>query len=84
VFTVDEWIEFSDEEISKMDSKALAWWKIWKPILLSIADTLCDETVQLEPCNNELEAELAASELQDELDRDTCGYPTDEDKVHDL
>jgi uncharacterized protein YjbI with pentapeptide repeats len=40
VFTVDEWIEFSDEEISKMDSKALAWWKIWKPILLSIVDTL--------------------------------------------
>jgi hypothetical protein len=54
VFTIDEWIEFSDEEISKMDSKAIAWWTIWKPIILSIAYTLRDETVQLEPCNNEL------------------------------
>jgi hypothetical protein len=39
-FTVDEWLRFSDKEISKMDSNALAWWKVWKPILLSIADTL--------------------------------------------
>jgi hypothetical protein len=46
VFTIDEWLEFSDEEISKMDSKALAWWKIWKPILLSIVDTLRDEILQ--------------------------------------
>jgi hypothetical protein len=56
VFTIDEWLEFSDEEISKMDSNALAWWSIWKPIILSIAYTLRDETVQLEPCNNEPEA----------------------------
>jgi uncharacterized protein YjbI with pentapeptide repeats len=46
--TVDEWIEFSDEDISKMDSKALAWWKVWKPLILGIAYTLRDETVQLE------------------------------------
>jgi hypothetical protein len=43
-----------------MDSNALAWWKVWKPVLLSIVDTLRDETVQLEPGNKEIEDEFAA------------------------
>ncbi|MGX8249529.1 hypothetical protein, partial [Escherichia coli] len=33
---IDEWWKFSDEEISRMDSQALAWWKVWKPILSKI------------------------------------------------
>ena len=33
---IDEWWKFSDEEISRMDSQALAWWKVWKPILRKI------------------------------------------------
>lgn len=33
---IAEWWEFSDDEISSMDSNALEWWKVWKPILQSI------------------------------------------------
>jgi hypothetical protein len=29
--SVDEWMNFSDEEIDKMDIYALYWWKTWKP-----------------------------------------------------
>ena len=29
--TIDEWMNFSDEEIDNMDLGALRWWKIWKP-----------------------------------------------------
>ena len=30
---ITDWWAFSDDEISRMDSKALEWWKVWKPIL---------------------------------------------------
>ena len=30
------WWKFTDEEISKMDSNALVWWKQWKPIIKKI------------------------------------------------
>lgn len=33
---LSEWWAFGDEEISSMDSKALEWWKVWKPILEKI------------------------------------------------
>ncbi|WP_218174748.1 pentapeptide repeat-containing protein [Pseudomonas gingeri] len=33
-----EWWAFTDEEISRMDDKALAWWSIWKPILKQIIE----------------------------------------------
>lgn len=33
---LSEWWEFGDEEISRMDSEALGWWKVWKPILKKI------------------------------------------------
>ncbi|WP_139092992.1 pentapeptide repeat-containing protein, partial [Pseudomonas sp. AU11447] len=36
--TLAEWWAFNDEEISGMDSKALAWWSVWKPILKQIID----------------------------------------------
>jgi hypothetical protein len=29
--SIDEWMNFSDEEIDKMDTDALQWWKVWKP-----------------------------------------------------
>ena len=33
VHCISSWWGFSDEEISAMDREALAWWKVWKPIL---------------------------------------------------
>ena len=30
------WWDFSDGEISTMDSRALAWWTTWKPVLQQI------------------------------------------------
>jgi len=35
---IAEWQAFSDEEIRRMDSQALTWWKIWKPILMNIIE----------------------------------------------
>ena len=31
-----DWFGFSDERIHEMSSKALAWWKVWKPIIMQI------------------------------------------------
>ena len=31
-----EWAAFSDDQISKMDSKALEFWKVWKAPLLAM------------------------------------------------
>jgi uncharacterized protein YjbI with pentapeptide repeats len=36
--TIDEWMSFSDEEIDNMDTKALEWWKDWKPRIQQIID----------------------------------------------
>jgi hypothetical protein len=38
--TWEEWLSFNDESISKMDRGALEWWRIWKPVLLSIRETI--------------------------------------------
>ena len=39
--TVEEWNNFTDEEIDKMDPyKALEWWKFNKPIVMFIANQL--------------------------------------------
>ncbi|HCF2955926.1 TPA: pentapeptide repeat-containing protein [Pseudomonas aeruginosa] len=35
---IREWWSFNDEEISGMDPKALAWWAVWKPILMQIIE----------------------------------------------
>ena len=35
-FTHEEWAEFSDDEIEKMDSCALEFWKQWKESLLAM------------------------------------------------
>ena len=34
--SISDWWEFSDDEIAKMDTDALNWWKKWKPILKQI------------------------------------------------
>jgi hypothetical protein len=36
--TIEDWFDFSDDEISSMDNEALVWWKVWKPILKNIID----------------------------------------------
>jgi hypothetical protein len=36
---IKKWFGFSDERINKMDPEALAWWKIWKPIIYNIIKT---------------------------------------------
>ena len=35
---LSEWWAFNDEEISRMDLKALDWWAVWKPILKQIIE----------------------------------------------
>jgi len=42
--TIEEWKNFNDETIREMDSKALDWWKKWKPILMQI--------IELAPCED--------------------------------
>jgi hypothetical protein len=32
-YTHGEWLAFSDSEIDAMDSKALGWWKQYKPVI---------------------------------------------------
>ena len=36
--TLAKWWAFSDDEIGRMDSRALAWWKVLKPILKQIVE----------------------------------------------
>ena len=36
--TIEEWANFTDEEISAMDSNALTWWKKYKDIIFSIIE----------------------------------------------
>jgi uncharacterized protein YjbI with pentapeptide repeats len=35
--TVEQWENFTDEEISEMDDGALEWWKEWKEVILKVA-----------------------------------------------
>lgn len=37
-YTIEEWKNFNDETISRMDSGALEWWKKWKPIIMQIIE----------------------------------------------
>ena len=36
--SIEAWKAFSDEEIAKMDVRAFAWWKVWKPVLMQIIE----------------------------------------------
>jgi hypothetical protein len=36
--TLSEWWGFTDEKIASMDSEALTWWRVWKPILSQIIE----------------------------------------------
>ena len=38
IHMISEWWSFSNSEIERMDSQALAWWAIWKPILQKIIE----------------------------------------------
>ena len=40
--SIEEWKNFDDETISKMDSGALEWWTQWKPIIMQI--------IEMSPC----------------------------------
>ena len=40
--SIEEWKNFDDETISKMDSGALEWWAKWKPIIMQI--------IEMSPC----------------------------------
>ena len=42
--SVEDWKSFTDERISEMDTGALAWWRIWKPIVLGYHSTLFNAT----------------------------------------
>jgi len=35
---IAKWWAFTDEEISRMEQRALGWWKTWKPILQQIIE----------------------------------------------
>lgn len=35
--TIEEWENFTDDEISKMDDGALEWWTKWKPFIMEVA-----------------------------------------------
>ena len=45
---IAEWQAFSDEEIRRMDSQALTWWKIWKPILMNIIEVSPANTTKVD------------------------------------
>jgi len=34
--SIKDWLAFNDATIAAMDDGALAWWKVWKPILETI------------------------------------------------
>jgi uncharacterized protein YjbI with pentapeptide repeats len=36
--TIDAWWAFTDEEISRMEPRALAWWKKWKPYIRQMVE----------------------------------------------
>ena len=50
-YTIEEWFDFSDEIIKKMDAKALEFWKKWKPILELIG--VFDKVKQQEGLSND-------------------------------
>jgi hypothetical protein len=37
-YTFEEWSNFSDEETHDMDTDALEFWKVYAPVLLSLAN----------------------------------------------
>ena len=45
-FTHKEWENFTDDEITKMDSGALRWWKKWKDFVFKVIELSFCEQVQ--------------------------------------
>ncbi|MGB6115674.1 MAG: hypothetical protein WBF97_11385, partial [Comamonas sp.] len=54
---LERWWGFSDEQISRMDARALEWWGRWKPVLQQII-----AMSPAEPGGEKPAEELAASE----------------------
>ena len=43
--TIEEWKNFDDEKIRRMDIGALDWWSKWKPVIMQIIELApCEET----------------------------------------
>ena len=38
--SIKDWYSFNDDKIDSMDVGALAWWKVWKPIIIAMQN--CD------------------------------------------
>ena len=36
--SIEDWFNFDNDTIDRMDSHALTWWKKWKPILATITE----------------------------------------------
>jgi predicted acyltransferase (DUF342 family) len=34
--SIEDWESFTDEQINDMDTEALKWWRVWKPIIFAI------------------------------------------------
>jgi len=39
-YSNEEWLKFTDEQIEKMDSNALTFWKQFKPVIVSAMESL--------------------------------------------
>ena len=39
-FTHEGWLSFSDEEIAAMESRALDWWRVWKPVVAATIEVI--------------------------------------------
>jgi len=38
--TYEEWMSFTDDEISAMDARALDWWRAWKPVIATVIENV--------------------------------------------
>ena len=43
VHKASDWLNFNDDEIAKMHSEALEWWKIYKPMIITAWEQHCLE-----------------------------------------
>uniref|UniRef100_UPI00333F978B pentapeptide repeat-containing protein n=1 Tax=Castellaniella defragrans TaxID=75697 RepID=UPI00333F978B len=59
--TIERWWDFSDDQIERMDSRALAWWRKWKPVLRQIIEMSPAEPGAVKPAEGEAEADTLAA-----------------------
>ena len=46
--TLEEWKEFTDEDISAMDDGALEWWTTWKDVIFRVVEETKEQQNQIE------------------------------------